>query len=1187
VRNLTKTLAILSLLTPVVGYPLGVGDFKLHSALNQNLNAEIPITLSEGENIADIKVGLAPAAKFDEKGVPWTYFLSKIRFQVVSGKSGSAVIKISSQEALKEPFLNIVLEVSSPKGNVYREFTVLVDPPSTYQAPLPIVAPTTTSKPPIAAPSVPTSANKSVAPIATPISTATPVSNGNSPSTDNSYGPVHLKETLWSIAVKFSKEQGVSVDQMLMAIYEANPEAFNKNNAFGLNPGATLQIPDKAAATRLSLEQAKEAHAQLNKAWKSRAILPLTAAGNTPTKNVVSEVSANKNVALAPTNPTKPENLFAEDNRKPVAPIPVVAVPAAPEDRLATTQVKEKTAPILPNLAKEKVPVSADVSGSPSTDASLLNRVSALEKQLNATKKALAIKEKQIDKIKNQSGVTPAVLPDTTKTNVLKLTDVKPVEVKSTEKPSDIKPIETTPVPVKPVIQLGTIDPVTPFGVINSTVQLEAIKPALPLSELAPTAPVKPVDATPAPVVKPVDATPVPVVKPVDATPVPVVKPVDATPVPVVKPVDATPAPVVKPVDATPVPVVKPVDATPAPVVKPVDVTPVPVVKPVDATPAPIKPVEADEESEILGIPFEYLIYGGTAALTVFSILGFWVRNRRRAMEEPMFPPSTTTVKFKGVSSPLDDSGTSTIDSNLNTTFNPAEFQGKSIFEPDWNIDIEEQSEIDPISEADVYLAYARYQQAEELMRDAIKEHPNRDECKLKLLEIFYASENKEAFEQYASELAQVGKKSDPDFWEKVMEMGGEICPESTLFSDYEADATPVPHPVTPTENKDDTDTFDFDGFADSDTTTASVSNEKLTSPAAVGDGVPAASNDDFDLDDFDVAHNAEVAPAAVTKPASTEDFESFDFDDFAEDSKAKAAPAAVTKPASTEDFELFDFDDFAEDSKAKAAPAAVTKPASTEDFESFDFDDFAEDSKVEAAPATVTKPASTEDFESFDFDDFAEDSKVEVAPAAIAKPASTEDFESFDFDDFAEDSKVEVAPAAVAKPASAEDFESFDFDDFAEDSKAEAAQAVVTKPASTEDFESFDFDDFAEDSPVTTTMSADSIDDFDSFDFDLTDSNIDSAEALGISETRGSAIDLDLDFDFDMPIGSAGENQQGHFGTPDLTDMDDLETKLDLAKAYIEMGDPNAAKEITDEVLKNGTADQKKTAQSILERLK
>ena len=74
-RNLTKTLAVVSLLAPASGHPLGIGDIKLHSALNQNLDAEISLVVSAGENLSDIKVSLAPPDKFDEAGVPWTYFL--------------------------------------------------------------------------------------------------------------------------------------------------------------------------------------------------------------------------------------------------------------------------------------------------------------------------------------------------------------------------------------------------------------------------------------------------------------------------------------------------------------------------------------------------------------------------------------------------------------------------------------------------------------------------------------------------------------------------------------------------------------------------------------------------------------------------------------------------------------------------------------------------------------------------------------------------------------------------------------------------------------------------------------------------------------------------------------------------------------------------------------------------------
>ncbi len=138
-RNLTRTLAVVSLLAPASAHPLGIGDIKLHSALNQNLNAEIPLVVSAGENAADIKVNLAPPDKFDEAGVPWSYFLSKIKFEPAVGPNGSVVIKLSSREALKEPVLDLLLEVSWPKGNLYREFTVLVDPPAAYsQATIPV-----------------------------------------------------------------------------------------------------------------------------------------------------------------------------------------------------------------------------------------------------------------------------------------------------------------------------------------------------------------------------------------------------------------------------------------------------------------------------------------------------------------------------------------------------------------------------------------------------------------------------------------------------------------------------------------------------------------------------------------------------------------------------------------------------------------------------------------------------------------------------------------------------------------------------------------------------------------------------------------------------------------------------------------------------------------------------------------
>jgi len=114
VSNLTKALAVVSLLAPVSAQPLGIGEIELHSALNQKLNAEIRLSVAPGENPADVSVKLAPPEKFDQAGVVWNYFLSKIKLEPVVQANGSIIVKVSSREALTEPFLDFLLEVTWP-----------------------------------------------------------------------------------------------------------------------------------------------------------------------------------------------------------------------------------------------------------------------------------------------------------------------------------------------------------------------------------------------------------------------------------------------------------------------------------------------------------------------------------------------------------------------------------------------------------------------------------------------------------------------------------------------------------------------------------------------------------------------------------------------------------------------------------------------------------------------------------------------------------------------------------------------------------------------------------------------------------------------------------------------------------------------------------------------------------------
>ncbi len=96
----------------------------------------------------------------------------------------------------------------------------------------------------------------------------------------------------------------------------------------------------------------------------------------------------------------------------------------------------------------------------------------------------------------------------------------------------------------------------------------------------------------------------------------------------------------------------------------------------------------------------------------------------------------------------------------------------------------DETGEVDPISEADVYIAYGRYQQAEELIKQAIERFPEREELKYKLLEIYYSARNEANYSGLAEELQQAGlEKQKPDIWAKIVAMGRELNPSNALFA--------------------------------------------------------------------------------------------------------------------------------------------------------------------------------------------------------------------------------------------------------------------------------------------------------------------------------------------------------------------------------------------------------------------
>ncbi|MSR16898.1 MAG: hypothetical protein EXR89_03765 [Methylococcaceae bacterium] len=340
----------------------------MQSALNQDLKAEIALILSEGENATDLKIGFASNAKFDEVGIPWTLFLSKIKFQTVT-QNGKVIIKLSSKEVLKEPFLDFLIEVRGAKNTVYREFTVLVDPPASY-SPSQETATFVPKK------------NTSNLPHHFDSESAYFVA-AQSPPVNGTYGPVSATESLWHIASKFNQQNNISIGQMVEVIYSANQGAF-KNKTKEIITGKILTIPVVTVVPIMAKNKTKAVVVKVNLTKEKTIILPVK-----PVQKVASPV----------TTEVKKEKTI----------IPPSVKPAQKAEPLVIAEVVKEKALITTVKSASKVDASAITN----------QKVVELEKQLSNMKKIIAEQNAQIVALK-------VVM---TKTTALKNTVIAPPEL--------------------------------------------------------------------------------------------------------------------------------------------------------------------------------------------------------------------------------------------------------------------------------------------------------------------------------------------------------------------------------------------------------------------------------------------------------------------------------------------------------------------------------------------------------------------------------------------------------------------------------------------------------------------------------------------------------------------------------------------------------------------------------------
>ncbi|MEO7208563.1 MAG: FimV/HubP family polar landmark protein, partial [Steroidobacteraceae bacterium] len=313
--TLSRLMLMACLLIPSLSWGLGLGEIHLNSSLNEPMNAEIDLIAAGPEELTALRAALAPKDAFTRYGIDRPPFLSTLTFKVGKSKDGRDVLLVRSTDSIPEPFVTFLVEVNWARGRLMREYTVLLDPPvytpgERASSAAPVAAATTapTAPAPTATPRIkaatpaPTdttatpsastpatapkrsghggrsakraasasSAPSTAAASPTPESTSTPSSAETTAQAAEGTYRVAQGDTLTKIARSLHAGSRGDIDQTMIAMYRANPEAFGGNINI-LRRGAVLRVPggDEIAALNQS-EAMGEVHRQMD-TWRGNA----------------------------------------------------------------------------------------------------------------------------------------------------------------------------------------------------------------------------------------------------------------------------------------------------------------------------------------------------------------------------------------------------------------------------------------------------------------------------------------------------------------------------------------------------------------------------------------------------------------------------------------------------------------------------------------------------------------------------------------------------------------------------------------------------------------------------------------------------------------------------------------------------------------------------------------------------
>jgi len=266
---LASAIALLGSMASLEAHALALGRITVQSALGESLRAEVDISDLNAEEASSLRIGIATAESFKAAGLEYPSAAAGLDVRLQRRADGRPYLRLSSNRAITEPFVDLILEAKWSSGRVTRDYTMLFDPPNLRASSASAVTPTAPifARAPVPSAGLPTreAAPTPYSPPARPATRPVPAPKAAAISTPRTEGipagarqvTVKAGDNASRIAAQ-TKSASVSLDQMLVALLRRNPDAFIGGNINVIKSGAVLDIPDAQAANALSPGEATQ-----------------------------------------------------------------------------------------------------------------------------------------------------------------------------------------------------------------------------------------------------------------------------------------------------------------------------------------------------------------------------------------------------------------------------------------------------------------------------------------------------------------------------------------------------------------------------------------------------------------------------------------------------------------------------------------------------------------------------------------------------------------------------------------------------------------------------------------------------------------------------------------------------------------------------------------------------------------